>query len=154
MIRKVHINEAVIIKDLINSFAQSGLLLPLSLSEVYDRLRDFFVYIQEFPDGPPKIVGVCALHIIWENLTEIRSLAVHEDYRKKGIGSQLVKACLKEAADLGTKKVFCLTYNTKFFSFLGFKEIDKAELPHKIWADCLKCSKFPECIEIAMIYEF
>jgi amino-acid N-acetyltransferase len=153
MIRKANINEALAIRDLINSFAQNGLLLPLSLSDIYDRLRDFFVYVQESKKGSNKIVGVCTLHIIWENLAEIRSLAVNADYQKKGIGSQLVKACLKEAADLGIKKVFCLTYHGKFFSLLGFRNIDKSELPHKIWADCLKCSKFPECTETAMIYE-
>lgn len=153
MIRKVKINETLAIRDLINSFAQEGLLLSLSLSEIYDRLRDFFVYVQESKNNPNKIVGVCALHIIWENLAEIRSLAVNADYQKKGIGSQLVKACLKEATDLGIKKVFCLTYHRDFFSLLGFRNIDKSELPHKIWADCIKCSKFPECTETAMILE-
>jgi amino-acid N-acetyltransferase len=145
-------NEAVAIRDLINSFAQKGRVLPLSLSEIYERLRDFFVYIEE-ASNPPKIIGVCALHLIWENLAEIRSLAIQEEFWKRGIGTRLVNACLKEATDLGTKKVFCLTDNRDFFSLLGFKEIDKSDLPHKIWADCLKCTKFPECTEIAMIYE-
>ena len=156
MIRKANINEAFAIRDLINSFAQEGLLLSLSLSDIYDRLRDFIVYEvseQEGNNSANKIVGVCALHIIWENLAEIRSLAVNTEYQKKGIGSRLVKSCLKEATDLGVKKVFCLTYNREFFSLLGFRNIDKSELPHKIWADCLKCSKFPECTETAMIFE-
>ncbi|MGA1841064.1 MAG: N-acetyltransferase [bacterium] len=153
MIRKARINEALAIRDLINSFAQEGLLLSLSLSDIYDRLRDFFVYEQEGDNSANKIVGVCALHIIWENLAEIRSLAVNTEYQKKGIGKSLVKSCLKEATDLGIKKVFCLTYNREFFSLFGFRNIDKSELPHKIWADCLKCSKFPECTETAMIFE-
>ncbi len=153
MIRKANINEALGIRDLINSFAQRGLLLSLSLSDIYERLRDFFVCVQECKNNPDKIIGVCALHIIWEDLAEIRSLAVLEDCQKKGIGSKLVKACLNEAADLGIKKVFCLTYNREFFSLLGFRNIDKSELPHKIWADCLKCSKFPECTEISMVFE-
>ncbi len=153
MIRKACISEAFAIRDLINPFAQQGLLLPLSLSEIYDRLRDFFVNLEDSSQNPSKIVGVCALHLIWEDLAEIRSLAVHEDFRKKGIGSQLVNACLKEAKALDVKRIFCLTYHKDFFSLLGFKEIDKSELPHKVWADCLKCSKFPECTEIAMIHD-
>ncbi|MGA1790812.1 MAG: N-acetyltransferase, partial [bacterium] len=130
-----------------------GELLPLSLSEIYDRLRDFFVYLDNSPENPPEIRGVCALHFIWEDLAEIRSLAVHEDFRKRGIGSQLVNACLKEAGTMDVKRIFCLTYNKKFFSLLGFRQIDKSELPHKVWADCIKCSKFPDCAEIAMIYD-
>ena len=153
MIRKANIDEAVVIRDLINGFAQKGFLLSLSLSDIYERLRDFFVYVEKWNNNPGRIIGICALHIIWENLAEIRSLAVQEDYQKKGIGSRLVKACLNEASDLGIKKVFCLTYNREFFSLLGFRDIDKSELPHKIWADCLKCSKFPECTETAMIIE-
>jgi amino-acid N-acetyltransferase len=153
MIRKACITEAPAIRDLINRFAQQGQLLPLSLSEIYDRLRDFFVYLEDSPESPTEILGVCALHFIWEDLAEIRSLAVHEDFRKKGIGSQLVNACLKEARSMDVKRIFCLTYHREFFSLHGFKEIDKSELPHKVWADCLKCSKFPECTEIAMIYD-
>ncbi|MBN2372399.1 N-acetyltransferase [bacterium] len=112
--------------------------------------------LQQFTNEPlddPQIIGVCALNIIWEDLAEIRSLAVNEAHQRKGIGTNLVNACIKEASDLGVKKVFCLTYRKDFFSLLGFNEIDKSQLPHKIWADCLKCSKFPDCSEIAMIYE-
>jgi len=153
MIRKAHIKEAHAIRDLINEYAQQGLLLPLSLSEIYERTRDFFVYGEETNDGAFTILGVCALRLTWEDLAEIRSLAVTEDQRKRGIGTRLVQACLKEAADLEVKKVFCLTYKREFFSSLGFAEIDKSLLPHKIWSDCLKCSKFPDCEEIAMMYE-
>ena len=153
MIRKARISEAPAIRDLINRFAEQGQLLPLSLSEIYDRLRDFFVYIEDSNENPTEIRGVCALHFIWEDLAEIRSLAVQKDFRKRGIGSQLVNACLKEAKTMEVKRVFCLTYKEEFFSLHGFRRIDKSELPHKVWADCLKCSKFPECTEIAMIYD-
>lgn len=153
MIRKARISEANAIRNLINEYAHRGLLLPLSLSEIYDRIRDFFVYGEETDEGTFTILGICALRLVWEDLAEIRSLAVTEDYWKQGIGSRLVEVCLKEAADLEVKKVFCLTYKRDFFSSLGFMQIDKSQLPHKIWSDCLKCTKFPECEEIAMMYE-
>ena len=146
MIRKAKIAEAKTIQKLINSFAKEGKLLPRSLSEIYDNLRDFFVFEE---DG--RILGVCALHICWEDLAEIRSLAVQEDAGRKGVGRQLVEACLEEAKELGVKKVFLLTYIPSFFRKLGFSEVDKATLPHKIWGDCLRCPKFPYCDEVALL---
>ena len=146
MIRKAKIAEAKTIQKLINSFAKEGKLLPRSLSEIYDNLRDFFVFEE---DG--RILGVCALHICWEDLAEIRSLAVQEDAWRKGVGRQLVEVCLKEAKELGVKKVFLLTYIPSFFRKLGFSEVDKATLPHKIWGDCLRCPKFPYCDEVALL---
>lgn len=150
MIRKARIHEARAIREVINASAQKGLLIPMSLSEIYEHLRDFSVFVQ---DNDSNLMGICALYLIWEDLAEIRSLAVKEEYRKKGIGSKLVNACIQEASDLGIKRIFCLTYSKEFFASLGFKEIDKSQLPHKIWAACIKCSKFPECSETAMIYE-
>ena len=146
MIRKAKVAEAKTIQKLINSFAKEGKLLPRSLSEIYDNLRDFFVFEE---DG--RILGVCALHICWEDLAEIRSLAVQEDAGRKGVGRQLVEACLKEAKELGVKKVFLLTYIPSYFRKLGFYEVDKATLPHKIWGDCFRCPKFPNCDEVALL---
>ncbi|MGQ9508570.1 MAG: N-acetyltransferase [Thermodesulfobacteriota bacterium] len=148
MIRKAKLKDIKEIQKLIKLYSSRGEILPRSLSELYDQLRDFFVYLQN-----RKVVGICALHICWENLGEIRSLAVQEEVRRKGIGAKLVKACLLEAKELGVKRVFALTYQPEFFKRLGFKEADKTTLPHKIWADCLKCVKFPDCDEIAMIKE-
>jgi len=148
MIRKAKLDEIKEIQRLIKLYSPKGGILPRSLSELYDHLRDFFVFIRN-----RKIIGICALHICWEDLAEIRSLAVAEEEQKKGIGAELVKACLKESRLLGAKKVFALTYQPKFFERLGFKEVDKAVLPHKIWTDCLKCVKFPDCDEIAVVKE-
>ena len=119
--------------------------------ELYEHLRDFFVVEGSSPKSP--IVGVCALGICWEDLAEIRSLAVAQDHQGKNYGSQLVEICLQEALSLGLKRVFTLTYEPDFFSKLGFKEIEKSTLPHKIWADCIRCAKFPDCDEIAMMIE-
>jgi amino-acid N-acetyltransferase len=148
MIRKAKLDEIKEIQRLIKLHAPKGGILPRSLSELYDHLRDFFVFIRN-----RKIIGICALHLCWEDLAEIRSLAVAEEDQKKGIGAELVKACLKESRFLGAKKVFALTYQPKFFERLGFKEVDKAVLPHKIWTDCLKCVKFPDCDEVAVVRE-
>jgi amino-acid N-acetyltransferase len=114
-------------------------------------LRDFFVVEDRYHEN--SIIGVCALGICWEDLAEIRSLAVAEDHQEKRIGSQLVETCLKEAASLGLKKIFTLSYVPDFFSRLGFRKVEKSIFPHKIWADCLKCSKFPDCDETGMMIE-
>ena len=98
-----------------------------------------------------KLLGTAALHIVWEDLAEIRSVAVSEDAGRKGVGTQLVQACIDEARAIGLKRLFCLTYKPDFFSRFGFRIVDKSELPHKVWGDCMKCVKFPDCDEIAMI---
>ena len=149
MIRKAKISDVRSIRALLAHFADQGLLLPRSLSEIYDHLRDYTV--METSDN--NIVGVTALNICWEDLAEVKSLAVREDYQDKGMGRQLVEQCLSEAVALGVRRVFTLTYQTEFFEKLGFKLIDKNSLPQKIWADCIKCPKFPDCDEIALLVE-
>ncbi len=146
MIRKATISDVKAIQTLINQYADEGQMLPRSLNELYEGLRDFSLYIE---DG--IIAGVCALHISWEGLAEIRSLAVHPGRLRSGIGAKLVRHCLEEASQLGASRVFTLTYQPGFFKKLGFSDIDKKELPHKIWTDCLNCVKFPNCDEHALI---
>jgi amino-acid N-acetyltransferase len=149
MIRQAKISDAEQIQRLINQFADEGRLLARSLSEIYDNLRDFYVY--EGDDGQVK--GVCALHISWEDLAEIRSLAVTTEAREQGIGGQLIAACLEEARQLGVKQVFLLTYIRPYFERAGFRAVDRSVLPHKIWADCIRCVKFPACDEVAMVLD-
>jgi amino-acid N-acetyltransferase len=148
MIRKAKLKDVKEIQRLIKVYAPRGAILPRSLSELYDHLRDFWVLLRN-----RKVVGICALHICWDDLAEIRSLAVEEQDQNKGMGAKLVKACLKESKLLGVKRVFALTYQPEFFEKLGFKKVDKAGLPHKIWTDCLKCVKFPDCDEVAVVKE-
>jgi amino-acid N-acetyltransferase len=138
------------VHKILNFFAQKGLLLPRSLSELYERLRQYFV-LKSGPDGP--VQGVCGLGICWKDLAEIQSLAIMEPLQGKGLGRQLVMACLDEARRLELNRVFTLTYVPDFFMRMGFKEIDKSLLPHKIWADCLKCPKFPDCDETALMMD-
>jgi amino-acid N-acetyltransferase len=151
VIRKATIQDIKTIYKLLSHYGDQGSLLSRPLVELYEHLRDFFVVEGSSPKSP--IVGVCALGICWEDLAEIRSLAVAQDHQGKNYGSQLVEICLQEALSLGLKRVFTLTYEPDFFSKLGFKEIEKSTLPHKIWADCIRCAKFPDCDEIAMMIE-
>jgi amino-acid N-acetyltransferase len=151
VIRRALVRDMKTIHKLLSYYGDQGLLLARPLSELYDHLRDFFILVERGEDE--IILGVCALGICWEDLAEIRSLAIVDGQQGKNFGSQLVKACLEEARSLGVRQVFVLTYVEGFFSKMGFKVVEKTILPHKIWADCLKCSKFPECDETAMILE-
>jgi amino-acid N-acetyltransferase len=150
VIRKAKISDAKAIHRLLSAFSDRGEILPRSLNEIYDHLRDHSIYCQGEPES---IVGTCAIHVSWENLAEIRSLAVEQGFTKKGVGRALVENCLAEARELGISRVFVLTYKKDFFEKRGFRVIDKADLPHKIWSDCLRCVKFPNCDEVAMIRE-
>lgn len=145
MVRDARIADAKLIHQLLLQFARQGEMLPSSLAEIYEFIRDF--YVCEV-DG--KVVGAVRLHVSWADLAEVRSLAVAEGQAGLGIGRKLVQCCLDEARDLGVAKVFALTYKPGFFAKLGFVEIDKSELPQKIWRDCINCAKFPECDEVAV----
>lgn len=146
MIRKAILADVKAIQSLVNQYADSGQMLPRTLNELYEHLRDFHVYEEN-----GALIGVCALHVSWDGLAEIRSLAVQQDRVKRGIGAALVRQCLAEAAALQVNRVFVLTYQPGFFKKFGFAEVDKKELPHKIWTDCLNCIKFPDCDESALI---
>lgn len=143
--RKALASDARAIQELVNSLAEDGQLLKRSLSDIYENLRDFTVATHE-----GRVVACAALHVCWEDVAEIRSLAVERAYQDHGIGSELVRLCVEEARALGVATVFTLTYIPAFFERLGFVETDKADLPHKIWKDCLNCVKFPSCDETAL----
>lgn len=148
MLRKATIDDVEKIYKLINEFAAKDVMLPRSLSELYENIRDFFVFIQD-----NQFVGCSALHIFWKDLAEIKSLAVMESFQGKGVGKKLANACIREARKLGIAKMFVLTYVPEFFEKCGFRRVEKETLPHKIWSECVKCHKFPDCGEIPLIYE-
>jgi len=150
MLKKATIADVKEIHSILSLYAQRGLLLGRSMSDLYDQIRDFFVARNS---NDSIIIGTCSLHICWEDIAEIRSLAVKEKYMHKGIGKKLVDACIAEAKYLGLKKVFVLTYVPDFFKALGFQKVDKSVLPHKVWGDCVKCIKFPDCDEEALQME-
>ena len=146
-VEKAKILDVTQVHKLINAYADRGQMLPRPLSELYEDLRDYFV-IRE----GEQVVACAALHVSWEDLAEVRSVAVAGDSQGKGLGAQLVVACLKEADALGIKTVFCFTYQPDFFKRHKFIDIDKMELPRKVWTDCFRCPKFPNCDETALIY--
>ena len=148
IIRKAKIKDVRSIHKILTYYANQAVMLPRSLSQLYDHLRDF--YVAEHNEGG-TLLGACTLCVSWEDLGEIRSLAVIKEAQGMGLGSRLVEACLAEARELGLSRVFVLTMTRDFFSRFGFKEIEKSQLPHKIWADCIQCPKFPDCDEISMI---
>ena len=150
LVRKAVIEDVEPIHEILNTFAAKEQLLPRPLSELYEHLRAYFVLE---PAPGERVQGVCGLGICWKNLAEIESLAVVEALQGQGLGRKLLDACLDEAAALGLDKVFTLTYVPGFFVKRGFYEVDKSCLPHKIWADCLKCPKFPDCDETALMLQ-
>ena len=148
MIRKANVNDVKKIQKLINYYARRDRMLPRSLNELYENIRNFFVYSEG-----KKVYGCCALSIDWEDLAEIKSLAVAPSKTGRDIGSKLLKSCLKDAKALKIKKIFALTYIPEFFERFGFRKVSKRKLPHKIWNECIKCVYFPRCKEIAMMKE-
>jgi len=145
-VRKARVGDVPAIHALVNHYAREEAMLPLSLSEAYDRLRDFFVCEEN-----GEVVGCCALHVVWEDLAEVRSLAVREDTKGRGLGHELFGACVGEAPRLGVRRIFVLTFVPDFFSSLGLREVGKEMLPHKVWADCVRCPRFPNCDEVALL---
>jgi amino-acid N-acetyltransferase len=150
MLRKATIKDIKAIHRLLQEYGAKGELLPRPLSELYDHVRDFSVYVEEKDNS---VTGCCALQFCWEDLAEIRSLAVHPEYLEQQIGTKLVNNALDEAKSFHIKKIFTLTYRPEFFSQFGFAQTDRSELPLKIWADCIMCVKFPDCDETAMMKE-
>ncbi len=146
-IEKARIKDVPQMHQLINYFADKGLMLPRPLSQIYENIRDYFV-IRE----GERVIACAALHISWSDLAEVKSLAVTEEAQKGGIGKRLVAACLNEAEELGIATIFSLTYQPEFFKKCGFVEVEKTELPHKVWGECYLCPKFPNCDEVALIY--
>jgi len=143
---RARVNDAASIHQMISYFADKGEVLPRALSEIYEDIREYFVVRKR-----GQVIACAALHVTWVDLSEIRSLAVDEKEQNHMIGSSLVQACLEEAKELGIPRVFCLVRKPSFFEKHGFQLIDKTELPHKVWAECYRCPKFPDCDEVALI---
>ena len=146
-VEKARISDVIQMHQLITYFADKDEMLARPLSEIYENIRDYFVVREG-----ERIIACAALHVMWSDLAEIKSVAVAESSQRQGIGQQLIDSCLEEAARMGMPTVFCLTYKPVFFEKFGFAQIDKMELPHKVWTECYRCPKFPNCDEIALIY--
>jgi len=143
---RARVSDAIPMHQMISHFADKGEMLPRALSEIYEDIRDYFVVRER-----GQVIACAALHVTWVDLAEIRSLAVTEKEQHQRIGSLIVRACLEEAKELGIPRIFCLVRKPAFFERHGFQLIDKTELPQKVWAECYRCPKFPDCDEVALI---
>ncbi len=148
MIRKAKIQDIPAVHSLLIHYDKKGDMLARPLSVLYDHLRDFWVCEDEKTN---ELTGCCALQFCWEDLAEIRSLAVKEEYQNSGAGTLLVDRCIQEAIVFNISELFVLTYRPSFFERFNFKTVALSELPKKIWSDCMFCIKFPDCDETAMI---
>ena len=146
IIRKAVLADIEGIYDLVNYYAEKGMILPRSRHSIFETLRDFTVAAEA-----GKVIGTGALTLAWDGLAEVRALAVSPEHLRNGVGLQLVAAMVLEAKQLGISRLFTLTYEPEFFTAAGFSEVSKEALPHKVWRDCINCSKFPNCDETAML---
>lgn len=146
--RKAKISDVESIHTLITYYAEQDLMLARSRNMLYENLREFTI-----AEDQGRVVAAGSLHITWQDLAEIRAMAVTPDYMKKGIGRRLVSKFIEEARELEIPRIFALTYQDGFFAKCGFSVIDKDSLPQKVWKECVNCPKFPNCEEIAMIIE-
>jgi amino-acid N-acetyltransferase len=149
-IRPARVGDVPAIYELIRTFADRKLMIRRSLGELYESIREFVVAV----DDERQIVGCAALHVFWEDLAELKCLAVSEDAQGRGVGRALAEACWDAARSLEIKTVFTLSYVADFFERCGYHRIEKADLPHKIWNECVRCPLFPNCNEIALIRSF
>ena len=147
--RPARITDVPAICELINYYAERGLMLHRSLESVYEALREFMVA----EDGQGQVIGCAAVDIFWGDLAEVKSLAVDPEQRGQGVGHRLLTAAIEDARQLGIKKLFALTYETEFLARNGFETIDRQTLPEKVWRECLACPKAEACDEIAMLCE-
>jgi len=145
-VRSAKISDVTAINALINSYAERDRMLFRSMADIYENLQTFIV-----AELDNNIVGCCALEVIWSDLAEIKSLAIDEAYKGKGIGKGLVVAAVEQAVKLGVPRVFALTLEPAFFEKSGFEIVEKEALPMKVWSDCARCPKQQCCDEIAVI---
>ncbi len=146
-IRDAVVDDIGTIHRLIQASARQGLLLPRDPGSLYENIQSLFVAEDE---ASHEIVGVAALHVLWQDLAEVRSLAVAEEARGMGVGRALVQEAVERAARLGIAKVLSLTMQVAFFEKCGFVIVDKIQFPRKVWKDCLGCPKLQACDEVAM----
>ena len=147
--RKARPNDTRSILNLIGYYSAKGVMLPRSFAQVVEKIRDFNVVVSG--EEGSQLKGIVALHVVGEDLAEVRSLAVAEELQGKGVGRKLMEMCLADAREMHLPRIFTLTYQTAFFNKLGFEKVEKLTLPQKIWGDCVHCAKFSDCDEIAMI---
>ncbi|MDR0977724.1 MAG: N-acetyltransferase [Endomicrobium sp.] len=147
MIRPAKIPDVKSVYTLIKHYADNREMLHRSLNGIYENIQEFVVL-----ENDGKIIACGALHVSWEDLAEVRALAVSEEQKGKGIGRQIVKRLHQNAIELGIRRMFVLTFKPAFFRKLGYVEVTKEILPHKVWSECVNCYLFPDCGEVPLIF--
>jgi amino-acid N-acetyltransferase len=148
-VRKARVTDVNDMFRIINHYAAKQLMLPKTQLQLYENLRDYSIVAD--PAAPERILGCGALHIYWENLAEIRALAVLPEMTHRGIGTSLVEPLLNEAREMGIEQVFLFTYNPGFFNRFGFIQVEHRTMPLKVYNECFQCPKFNKCDELAMV---
>jgi amino-acid N-acetyltransferase len=160
VIKKAQVRDVQEILDLVNAYAAADMMLPRGPQYLYENIRDFVIAsdhkvpvysIMETREVLHLIVGCGSLHVLWDDMAEIRALAVHPDYKHLGLGSKLVDFMIKEARQLGIKRLYTFTLTEDFFKPLGFKRLKRDELPPKMWGECSRCPKYFKCDEVGMV---
>lgn len=160
VIQKAQIRDVEEILELVNGFAASNLMLPRGPQYLYENIRDFVIAcdptvpvysIMETKEELPLIVACGSLHVLWEDIAEIRALAIHPDYQHLGLGTKLVEYMKAEARLLGIRRLFTFTLTENFFKTMGFVKTKRKELPPKVWSECSRCPKYFRCDEVGMV---
>ncbi len=162
VIQSAQIRDVEEILELVNGFAASNLMLPRGPQYLYENIRDFVIAtdrdipvysMTETKEVLHLIVACASLHVLWEDIAEIRALAIHPDYQQLGLGSKLIEYMKKEAKQLGIRRLYTFTLTEDFFKTLGFKRQNRAELPAKVWGECSRCPKYFQCDEVGMVLD-
>lgn len=162
VIQKAQIRDVEEILQLINGYASSNLMLPRGPQYLYENIRDFAIASDEnvpvytltdTKEVLNLIVACGSLHVLWEDIAEVRALAIHPDYQHLGLGSNIVEYMKKEARQIGIHRLFTFTMTEDFFKTLGFHKINRKELPPKVWGECSRCPKYFQCDEVGMVLD-
>lgn len=146
LIQRAKLSDMPQVHKLITYFAEQDEMLHRPLSELYENVRDYYV----IKEGD-EVIACGSLHIVWDDLAEVKAVAVREDYQAHGLGTLIVSRCIEEAREMGLATVFCLTIKPGYYERVGFVQSDVMTLPRKVWGECLRCPKFPSCNEIALV---
>jgi amino-acid N-acetyltransferase len=162
VIQKARIRDVEEILELVNTFAAMNLMLPRGPQYLYENIRDFIIAcdsnVPVYSDRETRevlqlIVACGSLHVLWEDIAEIRALAIHPDYQHLGLGSKLVEYMKEEAKQLGIRRLYTFTLTEDFFKTVGFRPQDRSELPPKVWGECSRCPKYFNCDEVGMVLD-
>jgi amino-acid N-acetyltransferase len=148
-VRKARLSDVNDMFRIINLYAERQQMLPKTQLQLYENLRDYSIAVEA--EASSRVLGCGALHIYWEDLAEIRGLAVAPEMARRGVGTAIVERLLDEARELEIERVFVFTYEPRFFARFGFIQVEHRTMPLKVYNECFHCPKFNKCDELAMV---